>query len=164
MEKYKYELIESAVVILVFILSKIITKRLIYKVGKRFKYQSSRIKITNKLSNILLIALMGIVFTIIWGIDQSEVILFLSTIVTIIGVAFFAQWSLLSNITSALIIFFNHPVKLGDHLIIMDKDFAIEGYLSDISIFFIIIKTKDGTKVTIPSNVFMQKMVKKIQP
>ncbi len=43
----------------------------------------------------------------------------------------------------------------------MDKDFQIEGKLSDIGIFFIIIDTKDNKKITIPCNVFMQNMVRK---
>ena len=94
------------------------------------------------------------------GVDQSELLIFLSTILTVLGVAFFAQWSIISNITSTLIIFFNHPIKIGDHLTIMDKEYEIEGKLSDISIFFIIIKTKENKKITIPSNVFMQKMIK----
>jgi small-conductance mechanosensitive channel len=98
---------------------------------------------------------------IIWGVDQSQLLLFLSTILTILGVAFFAQWSIISNITSTLIIFFNHPIKIGDSLTIIDKDYQIEGKLSDIGIFFIIIKTKENTKITIPSNVFMQKMIRK---
>ena len=96
----------------------------------------------------------------VWGVDQSELLIFLSTILTVLGVAFFAQWSIISNITSTLIIFFNHPIKIGDHLTIMDKEYEIEGQLSDISIFFIIIKTKENKKITIPSNVFMQKMIK----
>ena len=96
----------------------------------------------------------------VWGVDQSELLIFLSTILTVLGVAFFAQWSIISNITSTLIIFFNHPIKIGDHLTIMDKEYEIEGKLSDISIFFIIIKTKENKKITIPSNVFMQKMIK----
>jgi small-conductance mechanosensitive channel len=98
---------------------------------------------------------------IVWGVKQSDLLVFLSTILTILGVAFFAQWSIISNITSALIIFFNHPIKIGDRLTIMDKDFPVEGKLSDIGIFFIIIKTEDNKKITIPSNVFMQKMIKK---
>ena len=43
----------------------------------------------------------------------------------------------------------------------MDKDYQIEGELSDIGIFFIIIKTRENKRITIPSNVFMQKMIKK---
>ena len=101
------------------------------------------------------------ILSIIWGVDQDRVLVFLSTILTILGVAFFAQWSIISNITSTLIIFFNHPVRIGDSLTIMDKDFQIEGKLSDIGIFFIVIKTNENKKITIPSNVFIQKMIRK---
>ena len=161
MEEYKIKIIETIIVILVFLITKLITKRIITKVGVRFKYQSGRIKITNKIVGVLLLIIHTIILMIIWGVDQSELLLFLSTILTILGVAFFAQWSIISNITSTLIIFFNHPIKIGDSLTIMDKDYQIEGELSDIGIFFIIIKTKENKKITIPSNVFMQKMIKK---
>ena len=49
---------------------------------------------------------------------------FLGSVLTVVGVAFFAQWSLLSNITSSIIIFFNHPVKLNDSIVILEgKDY-----------------------------------------
>jgi small-conductance mechanosensitive channel len=50
---------------------------------------------------------------------------------SVIGIALFAQWSILSNISSALIIFISHPVKLGESTII-DKEFDITGRVSDI--------------------------------
>lgn len=161
MEDYKIKIIETIVIILGFIITKLITKRIISKVGTRFKYQSGRIKITDKIVNVLLLVILSVILMLIWGVDQSELLLFLSSVLTILGVAFFAQWSIISNITSALIIFFNHPIKLGDALTIIDKDYHIEGTLSDIGIFFITIKTKDKKKITIPSNIFMQKMIQK---
>lgn len=161
MEEYELKIVETIIVIIVFLIAKVATKRIIGKVGIRFKYQSGRIKITNKVVNFLLLTILIAFLMAIWGVNQSELLVFFSTMLTILGVAFFAQWSIISNITSTLIIFFNHPIKIGDTLTIMDKDYPIEGKLSDIGIFFIIIKTKDNKKVTIPSNVFMQKMIKK---
>ena len=96
----------------------------------------------------------------IWGVDQKELLFFISSMLTVIGIAFFAQWSIISNITSTVIIFFNHPARIGDAVTVMDKDFQIKGRTSDIGVFFIIIKTDEGEKVTIPSNTFIQKMVK----
>jgi small-conductance mechanosensitive channel len=161
MEEYKFQIAETIIVLFVFLVTKLVTKRIIRKVGNRFKYQSGRVKITNKIIDVLLLTTLTVFLMAIWGVDQSELLLFLSTILTILGVAFFAQWSIISNITSTLIIFFNHPIKIGDYLTILDKDFQIEGKLSDIGIFFIVIKTKDEKKITIPSNVFMQKMIRK---
>jgi len=161
MEEYKFQIVETIIIILIFLVLKLTTKNVIKKVGVRFNYQSGRIKITNKIVSVLLLIILAAILMIIWGVDQSELLLFLSTMLTILGVAFFAQWSIISNITSTLIIFFNHPIKIGDSLTIMDKDYQIEGKLSDIGIFFIIIKTKENKKITIPSNVFMQKMIQK---
>jgi small-conductance mechanosensitive channel len=161
MEEYKFQIVETIIIIIVFLIAKLITKRIISKVGIRLKYQTGRVKITNKIIGVMLLTILIVFLMAIWGVKQSELLLFLSTILTILGVAFFAQWSIISNITSTLIIFFNHPIKIGDYLTIMDKDFQIEGKLSDIGIFFIIIKTKDDKKITIPSNVFMQKMIRK---
>ncbi|MEZ5198347.1 MAG: mechanosensitive ion channel [Bacteroidales bacterium] len=161
MEEYKFQIAETIIILIVFLITKLISTRIIKKVGIRFKYQTGRVKITNKIAGVLLMTILTVFLLAIWGVGQSELLLFLSTILTILGVAFFAQWSIISNITSTLIIFFNHPIKIGDYLTIMDKEFPIEGKLSDIGIFFIIIKTKDDKKITIPSNVFMQKMIRK---
>jgi ABC-type antimicrobial peptide transport system permease subunit len=38
------------------------------------------------------------------------------------GIAFFAQWSIISIITATLIIFFNHPAKMGDEIEIFDEN------------------------------------------
>jgi len=159
MEEYKFQIAETITIIIVFLIMKLITKRTIKKVGIRFNYPKRRIKITDKIVSVLLVTIFSVFLLVIWGVDQSELFLFLSSILTILGVAFFAQWSIISNVTSTLIIFFSHPIKIGDNLSILDKDFEIKGKLSDIGIFFIIIKTNDDKKVTIPSNVFMQKMI-----
>lgn len=161
MDIYTLQIIKTVILFVIFLATKVFTKRLIRNVGLRFNYQSGRIRITNKISNALLGILVFVVLMLIWGIKQSDLVVFLSTTLTILGVAFFAQWSLISNITSTLIIFFSHPIRIGDSLTIMEKDYEIEGVLNDIGIFFVTIKTKDDRKITMPSNIFLQKMIKK---
>ena len=158
---YTIQIVKTIILFLLFSAAKVFTKRIIQKAGARFNYQSGRIKITNKIVNALLGILVLIFLMIIWGVKQSDLVVFLSTTMTILGVAFFAQWSLISNITSTLLIFFSHPIKIGDSLTIMEKDYEIEGTLNDIGVFFITIKTKENEKITMPSNIFLQKMIKK---
>ena len=45
-----------------------------------------------------------ILLTGVWVFKQNEIALFASTILTALGIAFFAQWSLPSNITSSILI------------------------------------------------------------
>jgi small-conductance mechanosensitive channel len=85
----------------------------------------------------------------------------MASVLTVIGIALFAQWSHLSNLTSGMIIFFNHSAKLDDTIEIIDKDYCIEGRISDIGLFFVQIKTTENEEVTLPNNVFLQKMIKK---
>jgi small-conductance mechanosensitive channel len=54
-------------------------------------------------------------------------------------------------------------VKIGDSIAVLDKDYQVEGKISDIGLFFLIIKTIEGDQVSIPTNIFMNKMVKKIR-
>jgi small-conductance mechanosensitive channel len=77
-----------------------------------------------------------------------------------VGVGFIAQWSILANVTSSLILFFNHPMKLGQEIQILDKEYDITGTLVDISFFFLYIKTEDGETITIPNSVVLSKVIK----
>lgn len=161
MEAYKIQIIETLVVIISYLVIKYAIAKAIEKVAASFLYQKPRIKITKKLVNFLLFLVILAVLMFIWGVDQSELVFFISSLLTVMGIAFFAQWSIISNITSTLIIFFNHPAKIGDTITVIDKDYSIEGKISDIGVFFVIIKTAEGEKITIPSNVFIQKMIKR---
>jgi small-conductance mechanosensitive channel len=108
----------------------------------------------------LLLTITSVVFiAAIWGVKQTDIVVFISSIMAILGIAFVAQWSLLSNITAGLILFFNHPLKIGDHIKILEKDFIIEGIVNDISFFFIHIKTENNEKITISNTVILQKTI-----
>ena len=154
------KLIETGIAIIAFLLLRFISNKSIDKTVENSLMQKARGKIIKKSFNLILLLITLVFLFIIWGVNQSELAIFIGSFLTVLGVALFAQWSILSNITSGIIIFFNHPVKLDDTISIMDKDFPIEGRVSDIGLFFVILKTKEGERVTIPSNVFIQKMIK----
>ena len=69
----------------------------------------------------------------------------------------FAQWSILSNITSGIILFFSFPFKIGDIIRIHDKEFPFEAEIEDIRAFHIYMKTKDGEMITYPNNLLLQR-------
>ncbi|MFT5778225.1 MAG: small-conductance mechanosensitive channel [Crocinitomicaceae bacterium] len=104
------------------------------------------------LTTIVLTVIIGA----IWGVDQNEIALFASTILTVLGIVFFAQWSLLSNITSSIILFFNHPLKIGDSVKVLDKDYRFEGKISDLTYFFVHLTTEKGETITIPNSLLLQ--------
>lgn len=161
MEPNNHKIIESVIVVVAYILLRIISSKLIDRTMTQKIVQKQRGKIIKKALNLIYFSIFSIFILLIWGVDQKELAVFISTVLTVIGIALFAQWSILSNITSSIIIFFNHSVKLEDTITIIDKDYEVEGRVSDIGLFFVILKTKESEEISIPNNVFIQKMIKK---
>ena len=122
--------------------------------------QKTRGKIVKKAVNLVLLLLVFTIISVLWGVDKGELAIFIGSVLAVIGIALFAQWSILSNITAGIILFFNHSVRLDDTITVVDKDFNIEGRISDIGLFFVILKTAEGEKVSVPNNVFIQKMIR----
>jgi small-conductance mechanosensitive channel len=161
MDSTQLKIIETITVIALFAFILFLSAKLVNKTVSNNYLKKARGKIIKKIINLTNLLVGLIIILIIWGVDQSELAVFIGSLLTVLGIALFAQWSILSNITSSIIIFFNHPVKLDDTITIIDKDYETEGRVSDIGVFFIILKTKEGEQITIPSNVFIQKMIKK---
>ena len=154
------KIIETVVIVVAYFLIRIVLSKIIEKTVENSLMQKTRGKVIKKGVNFILLLITLAFLFLIWGVNQSELVIFIGSFLAVLGIAFFAQWSILSNITSGIIIFFSHPVKLDDTISIIDKDYQIEGRVSDIGLFFVIIKTKEGERVTVPSNVFLQKMIK----
>jgi small-conductance mechanosensitive channel len=159
MLEFSLELIETIAVIVFIILIQLLSKSAISRSLKKFKFTAQRRRIIVKLINFVVFVFGAITVAAIWGIKQSELFIFLSSVVTVIGIAFFAQWSLLSNITSALILFFNHPIKIGDRIEIHDKEYPICGIVKDIGYYFVRIENTANETITVPNSLFLQKMV-----
>jgi len=155
------KILETVISLVIFFLIKLISIRLIDRTVRKSLLQKSRGKIIKKIFLVVLVLINLIFILSVWGVDQSELFLFMASFLTILGIALFASWSHLSNLTAGIIIFFNHSVKLDDTIIIMDKDYEVEGRISDIGLFFVELKTKEGEQVSLPNNVFLQKMIKK---
>lgn len=158
---HKIEIIESTALLVLYFLSGYLFNTAADKAGQKFGYDKSRIKVLKKVLRAIVTVICIVLLLMIWGVDESRLFFFLSSFLTILGIAFVAQWSILSNITATVIIFFNHPVKIGDSISIAEKDALVEGRISDIGMFFTIIKTKEDELITIPNNLFIQKAIKR---
>lgn len=158
-EQYRIQLFETAIVLAVLILVNFAIRKWSYSIAKKFHLGIERRKITTRIVNLMLLLIGAISIMGIWGLDQKELFVFFTSTMTVLGIGFFATWSILSNITSGLLLYFNHPLHIGDHIKIMDKEAPVEGVLKDISMFFMHIETPDGEKITIPNSVVTQKTI-----
>ena len=159
----KVQVIETIVVIVGYVLIHFINKTFINNSLKQTHLQRGRRKMIIKAVHIFSFLTSAILLSAIWGLKQNEIAVFVGSILTALGIAFFAQWSLLSNITSSLLLFFNHPMKIGDTIKILDKEYPFEGEITDLTYFFIHLKTESGEIITIPNSHALQKAVSIIE-
>jgi small-conductance mechanosensitive channel len=156
---YIKEEIASAVVLLILFILRVIVSKLVKRFARISFTLEHRTNLVIKYFNILFGTLAIIALFIIWGVKPQNVILVASSVFAVVGVAMFAQWSILSNITSGIILFFSSPFKIGDTIRIHDKDFPIEAEIEDIRGFHTYLKTKDGELITYPNSLLLQKGV-----
>jgi len=151
------QFIHTAILIAFIIIVKLFASKAVNRILVRLDNDLKRKKITMRIINLFSLIFMVIGLAAIWNIDRSQLMVFITSLITVLGIAFFAQWSILANITSSLILFFNHPVKIGQRICVLDKEYEIEGKLIDISFYFLYIKTDADELVTIPTSVALQK-------
>ena len=153
---YTKELIATAVLFGVFILLRIIVSKVVRSFAKRSHTIEKRTRLVLKYIHLMMNILAITALIIIWGVQTKDIFIVLSSITTVVGVAMFAQWSILSNITSGIILFFSCPFKIGDYILLHDKDFPIEAEIEDIGAFHVYLKTQKSEIIVYPNNLMLQ--------
>lgn len=156
MIKYKLE-IYTIIVLILLIIIKFILKQIIKKFTVVQLINANRRKIIFNYGYLFLYLITGVVLVIIWGVDMKQFTVFISSILAVLGIAFFAQWSILSNVTASIILFFSHPVRIGDRIKVLDKDFDWTGEVKDITGFYLFIKTDAKENIILPNSLVIQK-------
>jgi len=158
-KEFYIEILSTAILIAVTIFLRYFSARLIKHYSKTSEILEHRANLVIRYNNIFLTILFLVAIFIIWGVQTDDIFLTISSVVTVVGVAFFAQWSILSNITSGIILLFSFPFKIGDIIKIHDKDFPIEAEIEDIRAFHTLLRTKEGERISYPNNLMLQKGV-----
>jgi MscS family membrane protein len=159
LENYQTELIVSGFVLLFLLLIRLISHTLIRKIGRKSGINDARIKLIARYVTVTLFLIALLIEAFIFGAEAKELAVVFSSVFAVIGIGLFAIWSILSNITSGIIMFFSFPYKVGDKIQIHDKDFPIEAIIEDIRAFQLHLRLDNGDLVTYPNNLILQKAV-----
>jgi small-conductance mechanosensitive channel len=154
---FTQEIFATGIIFLLIIFLRIVVFRLVKRFARTSHLLEHRTNLVIKYINLLINIIATIALIVIWGVKKDDIFLTISSITTVVGVALFAQWSILSNVTSGVILFFFFPFRIGDTIKIFDKDFPVEGEIEDISAFHVNLKIANGEKVTYPNNLLLQK-------
>ncbi|MCX2839300.1 MULTISPECIES: mechanosensitive ion channel domain-containing protein [Salinimicrobium] len=159
----KNQIITTAAILLALWILQFIMKKAAHRVGHRSEIHITRTRLMFKYINILVTIIAIFLLSLTWGYNAQEIALIFSSLFAIIGVAMFAIWSILSNITAGIILFFSFPYKIGSRIKIHDKDMPVEAVIEDIKAFHLHLRTLDGELITYPNNLILQKAVSLIE-
>ncbi|ATA73006.1 MULTISPECIES: mechanosensitive ion channel domain-containing protein [Capnocytophaga] len=157
LEAYTNQIIASVVSIVILVIVRSISFSIVERVARKASFLENRTNLVKRYISYLIFTFIVILLISVWGIERDKLFLFLSSVLTVIGVAFFAQWSILSNITAGVIIFFSFPFKIGDKIKFIDKEFPIEGEILDIKSFYTLLRTSEDEEICLPNNLLLQK-------
>lgn len=98
-----------------------------------------------------------VILLVVWGVDFSGLLLISTTIFTLTGIALFASWSILSNVTAYFVLLLHRAYRRGNFIRVIDADNYIEGYISEVNIFNTKLITDDREVVIYPNNLLISR-------
>jgi MscS family membrane protein len=162
-KSYQSEFIITGFVLLFLLIVRFILTFLITKISRKNGINLARIHLINRYVSVSLFLIALIIIPFVFGTDVHDLVFLFSSVFAVIGIGLFAVWSILSNITSGIIMFFSFPYKVGDKIQIHDKDFPLEGIIEDIRAFQLHLRLDNGDLVTYPNSLMLQKGVTLIE-
>lgn len=148
----------SIVAFVCYLVGSSVTKRLIIRYALPRGISDRRSLPIRKVLRGLWIVVFLIALGFIWGYDLRGLYAASVGIFALLGIAFFAVWSILSNITTSIIIFFRFPMKVGDTMRLPEVA-GLSGRIVDITLFHIILEDAKGNTIAVPNNVAVQKIL-----
>jgi len=109
--------------------------------------------------HILLLLLLLVVLSIVWGVDIRGLLVLASSIIAVAGVALFASWSLISNVTAFFILLGQKDFAEGSKVRIIDGNNALEGDISEIHLFNTVLTTSEQERIIYPNNLIISRPV-----
>jgi small-conductance mechanosensitive channel len=166
-ELYRPEIVQIVLSALVFLMYRVLSRRIapfIYRTIAATMLKEDMNQRAMTVFHMLLFLLLVVVLSIIWGIDIKGLLVLASSMIAVIGVALFAAWSLLSNITAFFILLGQRCFAQGATLRILDGSNYVEGKVIEVNLFSTVLQTYQGEQVMYPNNLLVSRPVIVKQP
>ncbi|MCP4055055.1 MAG: mechanosensitive ion channel family protein, partial [Mesoflavibacter sp.] len=115
-EHLQDEILKTIVLLIIFLIIRSVLRISIKKIGQKSSINDARIGLISRYSTFTLILIFLLFVSYIFGATLENLTLLFSSVFAVIGIGLFAIWSILSNITSGIIMFFSFPYKVGDKI------------------------------------------------
>lgn len=163
--EYKIELFWTVITLIILLILKLIGNTYAKRVGRDSEIVEARVRLITNYVTIIVVFLGIGAITFIWGVNFKQLGILFSSVFAILGVVLFASWSILSNVSAGVILFFSFPFKIGDQVRIMDKDISYDStnhniyVIENIKAFHVLLRRDNGELLTYPNNLMLQKAV-----
>lgn len=156
-----------ALIILAAWLLRSLALRLVRRLGTRYELPGEVLLGARKLVNFLIgsAALLAILEAL--GVSGAVLWTAFTGFAAVAAIAFFAAWSVLSNIFCAVLLLITRPFRLYDHIELLDGNEArgVGGQVVDMNLICVILREtrQDGAaaNLRVPNNLFFQRVVRR---
>jgi len=153
------EIFNSIIVFGLFFILQSIVRFIIRRMANSKRKNKGRVKLIGRYVIVVFFLIFLLIEAFILGIKIEELVVLFSSVFAILGITLFANWSILSNVTSGIVMFFSFPYKIGDKIMIHDIDLEITAIIEDIRSFQIHLRKSNGDLITYPNNLLLQRAV-----
>ena len=115
-ESHQSELIYSLILLFILGVINFIAVLIIRRIGKKTSINDARVKLIIRYANVTLLFVAILILSFIFGARWDDIGVIFYSVFAVFGIALFVIWSILSNITSGVIMFFSFPYKVGDKI------------------------------------------------
>ncbi|HEX7988770.1 MAG TPA: mechanosensitive ion channel family protein [Stenotrophomonas sp.] len=144
-------------------LLRLLTRRLLARLGRHYTLPAQIEMAIRRLSNFVIgtVALVAILQAL--HVQASVLWTAFTGFAAVGAVAFFAAWSVLSNIFCTFLIFTTRPFRLGDQIELLENGEkpGLKGVVTDINLIYTTLHEVggpvDGTLMQIPNSLFFQR-------
>ncbi|MFM2091482.1 MAG: hypothetical protein RLZZ127_1971 [Planctomycetota bacterium] len=153
------QVLRIAVLAGVYAVTSLLVTWLTVRVGRARGHDADRIRAMLAAIRIFKTAIFLILALLIVGIELSDIPAYVGSFLTVVGVACFASWSVLSNVTAGVILFWTKDLHAGDRVRIGSGDAAVEGRIVEFRLWTMVLRRDDGCIILCPNNRCFQEPV-----
>ncbi|MGE8546745.1 MAG: mechanosensitive ion channel family protein, partial [Alcaligenes sp.] len=164
---YGVPALQILVTLLVAWLLRLVARRLIRRVGEHYTLPPEMIMGARRVFTFLVYFTVLLIVLNIVGVSATVLWTAFTGFAAVGAVAFFAAWSVLSNIFCTLLIFTTRPFRLHDYIELLENGEkpGLKGRVIDINLIYTTLQETgsghEGTVLQMPNNMFFQRTVRR---
>lgn len=157
-------LLQIVLIVLVALLARFIVRRLIHQLDRRYGLPPEISIGARRTSGFVIGSATLLTILYVLGVDPAVLWTAFTGFAAVGAVAFFAAWSVLSNIFCTFLIVTTRPFRLHDHIELLENGEkpGLKGKVVDINLIYTTLQEADeGSVLQIPNSLFFQRTTRR---